>query len=188
MLRASSCHSCVQLQASPLIFTNVAAGTELALSLSRAPHTADLSLWSSLIYCYHPQQSCEGYVFTGICLSTGGGCLPQCMLGYYPHPRSRHPPGSRHTPAADTTPQEQTPPKADTPLGGDTPSSRHTPPEQTPFRSRYPPEQTPPQSRHPLRGDTTPGADTHTPSPRERRPLLRTVRILLECILVSWVN
>ena len=26
------------------------------------------------IYCYRPQQSCEGYVFTGVCLSTGG-CL-----------------------------------------------------------------------------------------------------------------
>ena len=26
---------------------------------------------------------CEGYVFTGVCLSTGG-CLPHCMLGYTP--------------------------------------------------------------------------------------------------------
>ena len=26
---------------------------------------------------------CEGYVFTGVCLSTGGG-LPHCMLGYTP--------------------------------------------------------------------------------------------------------
>ena len=25
-----------------------------------------------MIFCYHPQRSCEGYVFTGICLSTGG--------------------------------------------------------------------------------------------------------------------
>ena len=24
---------------------------------------------------------CEGYVFTGVCLFTGGGCLPHCMLG-----------------------------------------------------------------------------------------------------------
>ena len=42
---------------------------------------------------------CEGYVFTGVCLSTGG-CLPHCMLGYTS-------PG----PVADT------PPWADTPLG-----------------------------------------------------------------------
>ena len=40
---------------------------------------------------------CEGYVFTRICHSVHGGCLPQCMLGYHPS-RSRHPPG------ADTTP------------------------------------------------------------------------------------
>ena len=31
---------------------------------------------------------CEGYVFTGVCLSTGE-CLPHFMLG---HPPGRHPP------------------------------------------------------------------------------------------------
>ena len=61
-------------------------------------------------------------------------------------------------------PWEQTPPS---PLGADTPPGAD-PPEQTPPRtdppwSRHPPEQTPPW---------------------ERWPLLRTVRILLECILV----
>ena len=25
--------------------------------------------------CYRPQRSCEGYIFTGVCLSTGGGSL-----------------------------------------------------------------------------------------------------------------
>ena len=78
------------------------------------------------------------------------------------------------------TPPEQTPPGADTP-GADTPQSR-PPQEQTP-----PSEQTPPRSRHPPRADTPQsrypqGADI--PS-QERWPLLRTVRILLECILVS---
>ena len=29
----------------------------------------------SYLYFYHPQRSCEGYVFTGMCLSTGGGLL-----------------------------------------------------------------------------------------------------------------
>ena len=29
------------------------------------------SVPGSYIYC--PQRSCEGYVFTGVCLSTGGG-------------------------------------------------------------------------------------------------------------------
>ena len=28
-----------------------------------------------LVIYYCPQQSCEGYVFTGVCLSTVGGCL-----------------------------------------------------------------------------------------------------------------
>ena len=58
------------------------------------------------------------------------------------------------------------------------PKSRH-PLEQTP------PEQTPPKSRHPPRSRHSPGADTPLP-PERRRPLLRTVRILLECILVIY--
>ena len=61
---------------------------------------------------YRPQRSCESYVFTGVCLSTGvgWGCLPQCMLGY--HPREQTPPGRRHPLGADTPP----------------PRSRHHPP------------------------------------------------------------
>ena len=53
--------------------------------------------------CYRPQRSCEGYVFTCVCHSVHrAGDLPQCMLGYHPHPGSRPPrPG--------TTPREQTP-------------------------------------------------------------------------------
>ena len=69
-----------------------------------------------------------GYVFTGVCLSTGG-CLPHCMLGYTPpwagtHPLGRHPPG-------------QTPPTPcpDTPLGRHPPAQcmlgyTHTHPAQ----------------------------------------------------------
>ena len=53
---------------------------------------------------YRPQRSCgQGYVFTRVCDSVNtGGCLPQCMLGYHPLPRSR-PPRNRHPPpGADT--------------------------------------------------------------------------------------
>ena len=32
---------------------------------------------------YRPQQSCEGYVFTGVCLSTGGRTLA-CLAGGIP--------------------------------------------------------------------------------------------------------
>ena len=55
---------------------------------------------------YRPQRSCgQGNIFTPVChsfCSQGGGCLPQCMLGYDP-------------------------PGADTPLGADTPRSRPPP-------------------------------------------------------------
>ena len=66
----------------------------------------------------------QGNIFTSgvsrILSTGGGGCLPQCMLGYTPLPGSRHPPpGSRHPPE-QTPPQEHTPPQ------------EQTPPEQTP--------------------------------------------------------
>ena len=52
-------------------------------------------------------------------------CLPQCMLGYTPSPRSRHPPGAdppeQTPPAADTHPLEQTPPWS---MLGDTVNAR----------------------------------------------------------------
>ena len=39
---------------------------------------------------------CEGYVFTGVCLSTGGGVSASLHAGIHP-PLGRHPPG-RHPP------------------------------------------------------------------------------------------
>ena len=110
-------------------------------------------------YHYRPQRSCEGNVFTGVCLSTGG-CLPQWMLGYPPEQTS---------PRQQTSPTEQMPPQSThPPLGAHTP--RADPREQTPPWEQTPPEQTPPR------------ADT---PPTKIRSLLRTVCILLECILVS---
>ena len=38
---------------------------------------------------------CEGYVFTGVCLSTGGWCLPLVPGGCLQHPPDRHPPPQR---------------------------------------------------------------------------------------------
>ena len=35
-------------------------------------------------YIYRPQRSCEGYVFTGVCLSTGGGGYPSMPCRWYP--------------------------------------------------------------------------------------------------------
>ena len=97
------------------------------------------SLFVTYCSCYRPQRSCEGYVFTGVCLSTRG--VSDSVHAGIPHPlpQSRHlpgsrPPWSRHPPSRADTPQEQ---------------------EQTP-----PLEQTPPDQTHPLREQTPPGADT----------------------------
>ena len=67
------------------------------------------------------------------------------------------------------SPRPDTPPLGPDPLGPDTPLGSDTPQEQTP----PPPRSRPHRSRYP------PGAD-----PPERRLLLPTVHILLECILV----
>ena len=95
-------------------------------------------------------------------VSTEGGCLPQCMLGYYTtsphasrHPLSRHPPGSRHPPRADTPQSRLLPPGSRHPPGADT----HPPGADTP-REQIPPEQTPlPRKQTPAYGQRA--ADTH---------------------------
>ena len=83
-------------------------------------------------------KSGQGNVFTGVCDSVhrGGGCLPQCMLGYCRPPEQRPPPGPDPL-------WEQTPPRADIPPEWRPPGA-DTPPEQTPPRDQTPPEQTPP--------------------------------------------
>ena len=108
---------------------------------------------------YRPQRSCKGYVFTPVCLSTGGSA--SVHAGIPPSsPSHSRPPSSRH-------------PRSRHPLGADTPPER-TPPWSRPLRSRHPHplEQTPPSRSRP---------------PLSRRLLLRMVRILLECILVCYV-
>ena len=105
----------------------------------------------------------------------GGVCLSACW-------NTTHPPGEQ-TPPEQTppTPREQTPLGVDIPLlvGADPPPGADTPREQThPPRSRH----TPPQEQ------TPPPRSRHPPPGPERRPLLRTVRILLECILVFYFS
>ena len=57
---------------------------------------------------YRPQRSCgQGNIFTGVCLSTGGGgCLPQCMLGCHT-PQMENPPGRWRTPPGWRTPPRE---------------------------------------------------------------------------------
>ena len=95
--------------------------------------------WGKVIF-YRPQRSCEGYVFTSVCLSAGGSASVHAGIS----PRSKHPPHDQVAPNAGI-PWEQA----------------------LPHKRRHPPP---------------PGAGTPLPS---RRLLLRMVRILLECILVS---
>ena len=93
--------------------------------------------------------------------SVHGGCLPYCMLGYT-HPLGRHPSLGRQPPPL---------------ILWDTVNKRvvriileciHPPPQAGISLKQTTPPQTPPRL---------------TPLP-SRRPLQRTVRILLECILV----
>ena len=73
------------------------------------------------VFLLSANEVCEGYVFTGVCLSTGGGSAP-LHAGIHPPwqtpPRADTPSG-RH-------PLRQTPPQADTPSGRH-PLGRHPP-------------------------------------------------------------
>ena len=101
----------------------------------------------------------QGNIFTSVCLSTGGeGCLPQCMLGC--PPRADQAPPREQTPPRSRPPWEQTPPGADPPGSRTHPPGADTPPEQNP----------PPGSR------------------LQYTVYERPVRILLECILVFYLN
>ena len=89
------------------------------LSTEEQGNSEDLWRRSNVIRKLLPpaNEVCEGYVFTGVCLSTGG-CLPHCMLGYPPGPEADTSLG-RHPPQVDTpgqTPPRQTPPRQTPPL------------------------------------------------------------------------
>ena len=81
--------------------------------------------------CYRPQRSCEGYVFTGVCLSTG----EEYLTRHTPPPRPGtpwdqvHPPGQVHPPRTRYTPPDQVhPPRPGTPGPGTAlPRTRYTP-------------------------------------------------------------
>ena len=94
-------------------------------------------------FFYRPQRSWGKVMFLQACviLFGGGGCLPQCMLGYHAHTPEQTPPRSRQPP-------EETPPWEQTPLWSRHPPKSRHPPEQTPPRADTPPkEQTPPRRR-----------------------------------------
>ena len=60
-----------------------------------------------IVYFYRSQQSCEGYVFTAVCLSTGGGSASvHAWIPLTPPPLGPGtiPPGTRHALGADPPP------------------------------------------------------------------------------------
>ena len=125
----------------------------------------------------------QGNKFTSVCLSTGGGGVPDQV---HP-PEEQTPPPGADTPWEQTPPQHRHPPGPGTPPRADTPNQVHPPPPgaDTPPGPGTPPP--PGADTHP-----PPRADTHTPQ-ADTPPLqsmlgdtvnARAVRILLECNLV----
>ena len=86
------------------IYDNLVKSTDFYVFIT---HYSD-ALWHHLIWkssCFYRQQTklWKGNVFTPVCqsfCSQGGGCLPQCLLGYTPFPLGRHPPPPLQTATA----------------------------------------------------------------------------------------
>ena len=116
----------------------------------------------SFIFHYRPQRSCEGYVFTSVCLSTGGEYLTRYTpLGPGTPPDQVHPPRTRYTPQPGTPPGPGPPPGPGTnPQTRYAPQTRCTPPTRNTPQTRYPLDQVhPPGTRY------TPQDKVHPPGP-----------------------
>ena len=138
---------------------------------------------------------CEGYVFTGVCLSTGRGGAASVYAGIYPPPRR---PPTRETPLPRRPPLPRRHPlhtqgeieghqvQAHSQGGnwGGSDPGLHPRGKLRGIRSR-------PTPKGEIQGDQiqahTQGGNSggSGPDPPQRWLLLRAVRILLECILVS---
>ena len=110
---------------------------------------------------YRPQRSCEGYVFTGVCLSTGGEYLTRYTpLGADTPPGQVHSPRTRSLPLGPGAPQSGTPPQDQVP-----PQTRYTPQTRYPPRPGAPPGTPPgPGTPPPPRRDTAIAADGKHPT------------------------
>ena len=110
---------------------------------------------------YRPQRSWAKVMFlqASVILSTGGGCLPQCMLGCQP-PRDQRP----------------TPPTRQTPPGTRDPSPSPRPGRHPPGPEAHPPDQrpTPRPGRHPPDQADPPGPG-RPPPPREADASIRSM-------------
>ena len=145
------------------------------------------------LHIYRPQRSCgQGNIFTGVCLSTGGGaCLSACWDAIPPSPlgwrtpRYGEPPPDGEPPWMENPPGMENPPRWRTPLGWRTPPDgepprMETPPDgEPPLGWRTPPMENPPPPTPPGWRNPPPPGSRHQHTVYER-----PVRILLECILV----
>ena len=83
------------------------------------------------------------FLQASVILSTGGGCLPKCMLGYHHIPLGADTPPEQTPPGADPPPEQTTPradtppPRADTPPGADKPPGADNPPPRADTPPRY---------------------------------------------------
>ena len=129
----------------------------------------EMSYWNSIMHSQFFRLIITGrnevvakVMFLQVCVCPqGGGCLPQCMLGYHP-PDQADPPGPGRPPRTRQNPLDQGDPTGP----GRPPQDQADPPPPGPGR---PPgtRQTPPGSR------------------LQHTVYERPVRILLECILVD---
>ena len=107
---------------------------------------------------------CEGYVFTGVCLSTGG---PQCMLG---DPPAREAPCQEDLPVRET-PCQGEPPIRETPLPRRPPTPGRPPTrENPPCQGDLPGKETSPPGRPPARETPLPGRPPGKETPLPGRP------------------
>ena len=155
-----------------------------AFHIFLSPENSHISLAPSI--CYRPQRSCgQANVFTGVCLSTGGGgCLPQCMLGCHTPPGSGRapPPLGPGRPPPPLGPGRPPPGPGRPPLGPGRQPPRDQADPPGPGRPPWDQADTPPDQ-----ADTPPPwdqADTPPESRLQHTVYERPVRILLECILV----
>ena len=145
-------------------------------------------MFSSLIEDYYrPQRSCgQGYVFTlAVILSTGGSAS---VHAGDTTPTAKETPLPRRPPCQGDPPPRRPPCQGDTPCQGD-PPPRRPPTKETPYQGDPPLLRRPPLPRRPpcppCQGDSPAKETPPPPGSRFRHTVNeRSVRILLECILV----
>ena len=133
LIRWKPLHFCkTRLNTSVFTLLNLLSRISLLVLNPFVNYTFPGCLW--FLYLPPANVVCEGYVFTGVCLSTGGNGHPSIpplpLLGADTPPGPEHPPWSR--PPGTRPPPRSRPPPEQNPPGPDPPWSRHPPPGADP--------------------------------------------------------